>query len=329
MRLVGAAAMILSWALAAPAAAHPLSFGTLEVREQSSGRVRVVLRYSGSEARPTGVEPLLPRRCAPARPARTTALTTGVEIDRLEVCPEGLRGETVGVRGIEEAGVQVAMRLTLQDGQRISAVLDAAAPTLVVPAVGVPAPATVPRYLRLGAEHILEGLDHLLFVLGLTLLVRRLRDLLVTVSAFTIGHSVTLALATLGLASAPPAATEAVIALSIVLLAVELSRGRDGPETLTQRAPWLVACAFGLLHGFGFAGALADVGVPADDVPGALLGFNLGVELGQIAFVLAVVASLLALGRARAAWEDRARRALPYVMGALGAFFCIERIAAF
>ena len=155
-------------------------------------------------------------------------------------------------------------------------------------------------YLRLGIEHILGGVDHLLFVLALVILVREWRRVAITVTAFTIAHSITLAAATLGYVHVPAQPVEATIALSIVLVAVEIVNARRGRPSLTARWPWLVAFAFGLLHGFGFAGALSEVGLPQHAIPLALLFFNLGVEVGQLAFVALVIALAWWLPRAMA-----------------------------
>ncbi|HVJ20737.1 MAG TPA: HupE/UreJ family protein, partial [Polyangiaceae bacterium] len=180
--------------------------------------------------------------------------------------------------------------------------------------------------VRLGVEHILGGLDHLLFVLGLVLLVGFRRQLVVTVTAFTLAHSVTLATAVLGVARVPQAPVEAVIALSILLLAVECSKRED---SLARRTPWAVALSFGLLHGFGFAGALSDVGLPSDHVTLALLCFNAGVEFGQFG-VIAVAYALARLAAPRLPGVVRLERAALYAMGALAAFWSIERtLAAF
>jgi hydrogenase/urease accessory protein HupE len=192
-----------------------------------------------------------------------------------------------------------------------------------IPAIG---------FLRLGVEHILGGIDHLLFVLCLVLLVDGAKRLLATITAFTLAHSVTLALATLGLVRVPSRPVEASIALSIVLLAVELVRRFRGEEGTTVRRPWLVSFLFGLLHGLGFAGALSEIGLPAGDIPLALFLFNVGVELGQIAFV-AVVLGVLAIGRRLI---RRGAFALPrwaplvpaYGIGCVSAAWLFERVAA-
>jgi len=184
----------------------------------------------------------------------------------------------------------------------------------------------------LGAEHILTGIDHLMFVLGLLLLVGVRWRLLQAVTAFTVAHSLTLGASALGLVHAPSAMIEALVALSIVYVAGELANRFRGQEPLTARYPWLIAFIFGLLHGFAFAGALADVGLPKDAVPLSLLLFNLGVEAGQLIFVGAAILAILALRPVRArlpAAADRiALRLPPYAIGAFAAFWVLERTAA-
>jgi hydrogenase/urease accessory protein HupE len=189
----------------------------------------------------------------------------------------------------------------------------------------------VRTYTLLGIEHILTGFDHLLFVLALILIVRGTRRLLVTITAFTIAHSITLALATLGVVHIPGPPVEATIALSIVFVAAEILRLRQGRESLASRKPWIVAFTFGLLHGLGFAGALAEVGLPQKSIPLALLFFNVGVEIGQLLFISAVFALTAA---ARRAWRGRPTPAwggalASYVIGGMASFWLVERIAAF
>ncbi len=188
----------------------------------------------------------------------------------------------------------------------------------------------VGRYTVLGIEHILEGIDHLLFVLGLLLIVStpnvRVLPLIQTVTAFTVAHSLTLGLATLGFVDMPSRPVEAAIALSIVFLAMEVVRGWQGQESLTHRQPWLVAFGFGLLHGLGFAGALADVGLPQAEIPIALLFFNVGVEVGQLIFVGAVLALRWVLLRFPFAWPTWTAYAPVYLIGVTGAYWVIERV---
>ena len=193
-------------------------------------------------------------------------------------------------------------------------------------------------YLRLGIEHILFGFDHLLFVLALVILVRDWRRVALTVTAFTVAHSITLAAATLGLINVPGPPVEAAIALSIVLVAVEIVNARRGVPSLTARWPWLVAFCFGLLHGFGFASALAEVGLPHHAIPIALLFFNLGVEIGQLVLVAVVLTAGEQFRRAIALrlkpvlvqrTVDRLDVTAAYVIGAVAAYWIIERTSAF
>ena len=188
------------------------------------------------------------------------------------------------------------------------------------------------RYTVLGVAHILEGVDHLLFVLGLLLIVStptvRVLPLVQTVTAFTVAHSLTLGLATLGFVDFPSRPVEAAIALSIVFLAMEVVRGWQGQESLTHRQPWLVAFGFGLLHGLGFAGALADVGLPQAEIPIALLFFNVGVELGQLLFVAVVLVGRWLLLRLPLNWPAYAAYAPVYLVGVTGAYWVIERVGS-
>jgi hypothetical protein len=180
------------------------------------------------------------------------------------------------------------------------------------------------QYLSLGVEHIWFGIDHLLFLLGLLLLVRGWRSTLLTVSAFTVAHSLTLALATLDLVAVPTAPVEICIALSVLLLAVETTRGSD---TATRRWPWLVAFGFGLLHGLGFASALSEVGLPTHSVALALLGFNLGVELGQVA-VVGVVALGHWLLKSQPAVQGKIAYGAPWLLGTCSVYWLLDRISS-
>ena len=181
-------------------------------------------------------------------------------------------------------------------------------------------------YFRIGVIHILEGWDHLLFVIALVLLVARPWPAVKAATAFTVAHSITLAAVTLGVAGLPQRQVEVLIALSIVFLAVELAKGPR--DTLTQRLPWLAAFAFGLLHGFGFAGALREIGLPEGEVPAALVSFNLGVEAGQLAVIAAVLAMRALVGRFAPTVEQPLLKLSTYAIGTAGAFWLIERIAA-
>jgi hydrogenase/urease accessory protein HupE len=186
-------------------------------------------------------------------------------------------------------------------------------------------------YLVHGIEHILFGYDHLLFVLALILIVRSTRMLLLTVTAFTVAHSITLSLATLGVVHVAGPPVEATIALSILLLACEIIRAERGQASMTAKWPWLVAFSFGLLHGFGFASALTEIGLPQGDIPLALFAFNVGVEAGQLIFIAMVLAALRCakLIRFPALVERHARSVASYAIGSMAAYWFIDRLAGF
>jgi hypothetical protein len=222
----------------------------------------------------------------------------------------------------------VLLQVSLADGRSIRAVLQHDADRFRIPTPEQRSN-VFGSYVWLGIEHILTGFDHLLFVFCLLLLVgARTKPLLRTITAFTIGHSITLSLAALQILTLPQAPTEALIALSIFFLAIELVREK-GDKTLTQRYPWLVSLLFGLLHGLGFAGALAEIGLPAGFIPTALAAFNIGVELGQLTFVAAMIALGLLLRRAVAGTRSAlALKAAAYAAGSCAAFWSIERISS-
>jgi hydrogenase/urease accessory protein HupE len=253
-----------------------------------------------------------------------------VERRLVEADAGALEGSRVEFPGLEATITDVLVRVALLDGTRSTTLVRPSRPWVDLAADGGTA-AVAGAYLAHGVAHILLGFDHLLFVLALILIVRRTRALLWTITAFTLAHSITLALATLGVVRVPGPPVEAAIALSILLLAAEILRGRRGAPGLAARWPWLVAFSFGLLHGFGFSGALTAVGLPPHDVPLALLAFNAGVELGQLAFIAAVLGAGALARRLRALpWlEARAVPATAYAIGIAAAFWLFERLAGF
>ncbi len=186
----------------------------------------------------------------------------------------------------------------------------------------------IKTYTVLGIEHILLGIDHLLFVLALIMITKGKWRILKTITAFTLAHSITLSLAALGIVNFPGPPVEAVIALSIVFLASEILRNYKGEQTLTGKKPWIVAFTFGLLHGFGFAGALADIGLPQTEIPLALAFFNIGVELGQIIFVIFMLAVIYVINLKKD-WPPVLKKIPAYAIGSLAAFWMVERIAGF
>ncbi len=237
-------------------------------------------------------------------------------------------GETLTIDRLSTMQIDVLVRLKLADGSTHSAILRPDTPSFVVPAQATKREIAW-SYWRMGLVHILSGMDHLLFLLALLFLVSGFWSLLKTITAFTVAHSITLALATLGFVYVPPGPTEAIIALSIVFLAAEIVRKHYGEIGLTERYPWIVAGFFGLFHGLGFAGALTNIGLPAHEIPLALFMFNVGVETGQILFIV-VVSGLLAALRHMAVWVPNGGwRLVPYGIGGVAAFWTVERVVSF
>jgi hypothetical protein len=237
-----------------------------------------------------------------------------------------LNGATLSIEGLSAVPADVLVRVNLRDGAEHSAILRSGSSAFTIPEQATRVDLAI-SYWRMGTIHILEGYDHLLFLLTLLLIVNGIWPLLKTVTAFTLAHSLTLALATLDLVHIPPAPTEAVISLSIVLLAVEVVRKNQGEFTISERFPWLVAFTFGLVHGLGFAGALAEIGVPQNEVPLALLMFNVGVETGQVLFVVVVSLLLAGLHRLHGSSALTLARATPYAIGGVAAFWTLQRLA--
>jgi len=248
---------------------------------------------------------------------------------RVIAVPGGLAGKRIAFPGLQGTITDVLVRIQLDGGGQSTTLVHPSNAALVVPAR--PRQGEVARtYLVYGIEHILGGIDHLLFVFGLLLIVRGGRRIFATITAFTVAHSVTLAAATLGWVHVPVPVVESIIALSIVFVAVEIVRGRAGHPGLTSRAPWLVAFCFGLLHGFGFAGALAEVGLPERAIPMALLCFNVGVEIGQLFFVCAVLLLMAGARRLPAIMPRRwAPLVAPYAIGSVASFWMLQRVLAF
>jgi hypothetical protein len=318
--------------LAAPALAHRLSPAFFGLTETSPDVYAVQWKVSISGGLASALEPKVPQGCSLSGDVRTYVVNEDVRFQHGTMsCPGGIGGRELKIEGLELTQTDVLLRVDYLDGSSSNQRLTPSEPSVVIPAR--PSALEVIRtYTVLGIGHILGGVDHLLFVLALLLLVRGIGRLVATVTAFTLAHSVTLAAATLGFVHVPSAPVEATIALSILFLASELARqplaGTDARADLTARFPWLVAFSFGLLHGFGFAGALSEVGVPQKAVPLALLFFNVGVEIGQLLFI----ASVLSLGwlvrraalRSPAWWP----RAAAYGIGSVAAFWLVQRTAA-
>ena len=321
---------------AAPGAAHEVRPGFLQLRELDAAAYDMLWKVPARGDLRLGIHVRLPQNCGKTESGTHFAGGAYIERARLK-CEGGLVGRRIAIDGLDGLRTDVLVRVERADGtqQTVRLTPEETAFT-VTPAQG---PLTVAgAYFGLGVEHILLGIDHLLFVLALLFLVRSWPRLVATVTAFTIAHSLTLAAATLGWVHVPQRPVEAAIALSIVFVAADVLR--TGRDSLTGRAPWIVAFAFGLLHGLGFAGALREVGVPEHAVPIALLFFNVGVEAGQLVFIAGVFLLFWLLKRWRVrtswaaddhTWHVAAAISTPaaYVIGALAAFWVFERTAGF
>jgi hydrogenase/urease accessory protein HupE len=311
-------------ALSPPARAHELRPGFLEAHETSPGTYDFLWKKpSGGEVE-ISIAPVVPDGCQ-LRAAGGQQLTPGALLVRGTLtCDGGLAGRTIVIDGLASTVTDVIVRVHHLDGRLESHLLKPNDAQVTLGAATTGWQRSI-AYLRLGLEHILLGADHLLFVLGLVLIVAGRWMLVKTVTSFTVAHSITLGVATLGYASAPLPPLNAAIALSILFLGPEIVRRWRGESSVTIRHPWLVAFAFGLLHGFGFASGLTTLGLPQSEIPLSLLLFNIGVEAGQLSFVGLV----LLLGRAFSTLEigwPRLVQALPgYTIGALGAYWTIQR----
>jgi hypothetical protein len=272
------------------------------------------------------LQPLWPESCLVKNVSNPQLEDTGVvttwQLNCAQLGEQGLVGHTLGVSGLGVNQASAMVMVNLLDGRQYQQVLNTEMSEFVIPAEST-AGNVASDYAWLGIDHIWGGIDHLLFVFGLLLLVGGGARLLWTVTAFTVGHSITVSLVTLGYFDYPVALVEFAIALSIFILAVELTRleKRDA----LWRNPWWLAVGFGLLHGMGFAGALAQTGLPQDNVPLALLFFNIGIELGQIAFIVVVFALGYLIRKPLAPWRDRLLPVPVYILGVLSAMWCIER----
>lgn len=311
------------------AGAHEIRPGLLDIKERETGWFEVTWKVPMRGDRVLGVLPVLPEALE-LLGTPTVETIPGAQIQRATYRSnsESLTGQTIVIEGLSALQTDVLLAIEFADGVRHTAILRPGAPEYTIPLRASKWEVAV-SYWRMGVVHILEGIDHLLFVLALLLIVSGIKPVVMAVTAFTVAHSITLALATLGLVHVPPKPTEAIIALSIVFLAAEIVHKRQGRVGLTERYPWLIAFIFGLFHGLGFAGALTEIGVPQHEVPLALFTFNVGVETGQLLFIAAVLGLTAMLKRLPLTAPAGAWRLLPYSIGGLAAFWTIERVLSF
>jgi len=311
--------------LCGTALAHEIRPGYLELRETNPSTYALLWKRPVGGEVEINIAPVIPDGCRMATSPERPQLTPGAVLVRGAVtCNGGLSGKSLRVDGLESTVTDVLVRIQHADGRLESHLLKPTNPSVTL-GEQTSLWQRSASYLLLGIEHILMGVDHLLFVLGLLLIVVDRRMLVKTITSFTAAHSITLAIATLGYASAPLLPLNSAIALSILFLGPEVIRRERGQTSLTIRRPWIVAFAFGLLHGFGFASGLTATGLPGAEIPLALLLFNLGVEIGQIFFVLLMLMLARSFRKLEIVWP-RPVEALPgYAVGSLGAYWTIQR----
>lgn len=312
----------------APASAHELRPAYLDIRETAAEQYFVQWKVPALGDRRLSLGLRLPDNCT-ATEEPGNAIEDGGHFQRsLQACAGGLAGQEIAIDGLNSTLTDVLVRIGWSGGGVEMHRLKPDTPVFTVEGAQTWSVIAV-SYFRLGVDHILSGIDHLLFVLALMLLISSGWMLVKTITAFTIAHSITLSGAALGHLSLPQAPVEAVIALSIVFVASELLKLRGDGRRLSQSYPWMVAFAFGILHGFGFAGALKEIGLPQTDVPLALVTFNIGVEAGQLLFVGAVLLAYRLFTLAVAVPRSPALTVGGYSIGIIAAFWLIERLFAF
>lgn len=319
-------ALLLVAAIHGAGFAHELRPAYLEMRQTGETEFDVLWKVPARGELRLGLYVRLPESCEEL--AERTVYPTGEAfIERWQFrCPAGLAGQSIAIDGLSTTLTDVLVRVQWADGGTQTVRLDAARASFAVEA-SPEWPQLAAAYTSLGVEHILMGVDHLLFVLGLMLIVESAAALVKTITAFTVAHSITLGLAVFGVVNVPSQPVDAAIALSIVFLGAEVLRARQGERGLTHRFPWLVAFAFGLLHGLGFAGALTTLGLPPGDIPVALLFFNVGVEIGQLLFVLFFLLLAWAFRTLTVKWPSWTRPAPAYALGTLAMYWFLGRFA--
>ncbi len=320
MRSIKVQVLVLLLSFSPIGLAHKLAPSLLDVSEHEFGNYSVLWRTPALSGQ-ISPEPIFPESCALNRPD-SNAVGTSIEWRWTMQCPQGLTGKTLQIRGLTASRTAALLKISLGDGRQYSELIRRDGQLFKVPSV----PSiwnVVGQYFALGVEHILIGFDHLLFVTGLLLLASGWRQLLITVTAFTLGHSITLVCVSLGIIPQISLWVELAIAATILYLALELSY-----KPLAARARgarWPVIAAFGLIHGLGFASVLSELGLPQNDVVAGLVAFNLGIEVGQVLFVAALAALFSLIRRVSLPAEPLARGAAVYLMGGMAVFWCLDR----
>jgi hydrogenase/urease accessory protein HupE len=326
-RPVAILALVYALFLPCLVAAHEVRPAYLEITQHGPDTVEVLFKQPAMGTLLLRLVPKVSNLDLPAAPSEEYA-TNSFLVRRwsgVRVAPETFDGATIRVEGLEYSITDALVQVNLSRGEAFQAILHPKASEVTVRIDGA-GHLALPAYLLLGIEHILTGFDHLSFVLGLLLLVKSRKKLIQTVTAFTIAHSITLGAAALGWVHVNPAVIEALVAFSIVFVALEVLRSYRGEHGLTIRYPWLIAGGFGLLHGFAFAGSLAQIGLPEHNIPLSLFLFNVGVEVGQLLFV-AVALGLKALLERLPRLPDWTTFVPPYAIGILASFWVLQRLS--
>jgi hypothetical protein len=307
--------------------AHEIRPAYLQITENADHRFDVLWKQPSVGTQLLRLIPQVSNGLLDGKPTEESVANSFVvrRWQNLGVTRDSFDGATIRIDGLEYTISDALVSISFANGQDIQEILRPRNPTLVVHLTGT-GKVPVPAYLLLGIEHILTGFDHLSFVLGLLLLVRSRLILIKTITAFTVAHSLTLAAAALGFVHVNPSVIEALVAFSIVFVALELVRAYRGQFGLTAQIPWLIAFTFGLLHGFAFAGSLAQIGLPEHNIPLSLLLFNIGVELGQLLFVGAVLSLIALLNRLPRRLPNWTTWIPPYAIGGLASFWVIQRL---
>ena len=328
IRLLALLICLMPLIAAGPSTAHELRPAYLDIRETTAGDFAIVWKTPALGEMRLGLYVRLPETCSPIG-EMVNSFEAGAFFERWTArCPGGLRGRSLTIDGLRTSLTDALVRLAYVDGSTQVARLTPERPGLAITASQTTFE-VAQTYFLLGVEHILLGLDHLIFVFALMLLISDRWMLLKTITAFTVAHSITLAGAALGFISLPQKPVEAAVALSIAFVASELARSRSGHRRLSETYPWVVAFAFGLLHGLGFAGALKDIGLPQTDVALALLTFNLGVEAGQLLFVATILLAARALSALVTIPFGPVRMMASYMIGTMSMLWLITRIESF
>lgn len=328
LRALAALILALSALALSPAAqAHEVRPAYLQIQETAPDVFAVIWKQPAMGELALHLEPSLSNGLLQGVSPQESSSNSFVVLrwEGLHKSRDSFDGATIAIDGLQRSITDALVSVTFLTGQDVQTILRPSQPSTVIHLTGT-GKLPVLDYLRLGIEHILTGFDHLAFVLGLVLLIRGRVLLLKTITAFTIAHSITLAAAATGYVHPSAPVIEALVALSIVFVALELVRAWEGQEGLTVRQPWVISFTFGLLHGFAFAGSLADIGLPPHHVPAALFLFNCGVEIGQLLFVGGVLLVLAGLRWLPERRRLQLRLAVPYAIGTLSTYWMLQRL---